>query len=243
MSRLWVAVTGVALLATSVRPLSAQPLDLRGYEIVDLTHPLNEKTLFWPTSPSGFKLDRLSHGVVPGGWFYAANSFCTPEHGGTHLEEAARPDRRRRHRSAAHRMGEALAGSESVLRRRHAQRRLQAPLPELRRGSGATPGRGAPRRRDRSGHAFDRLRTVEGLHRPPHRRGAKRRGPREPARPLRAAADRRHGVRAAHQDRRRLGRTGASDRAGASEALNAAPLIAGTSRSPCLERTRPSGSR
>ncbi|HET9328471.1 MAG TPA: cyclase family protein [Candidatus Eisenbacteria bacterium] len=86
MSRLGMAMIGVALLATPVRPAAAQPLDLRGYEIVDLTHPLNEKTLFWPTSPSGFKLDRLSHGVVPGGWFYAANSFCTPEHGGTHLD-------------------------------------------------------------------------------------------------------------------------------------------------------------
>jgi kynurenine formamidase len=86
MDQLWHSQIAVALIVTAVPSVSAQPLDLRNYEIVDLTHSLNEKTLFWPTSPSGFKLESLSHGVTPGGWFYAANTFCTPEHGGTHLD-------------------------------------------------------------------------------------------------------------------------------------------------------------
>ena len=60
--------------------------DLLSSRIVDLTHSLNEKTLYWPTSPSTFKLDRLSYGRTDGGWFYAANAFSAPEHGGTHLD-------------------------------------------------------------------------------------------------------------------------------------------------------------
>ncbi|MGQ0836485.1 MAG: cyclase family protein, partial [Gammaproteobacteria bacterium] len=31
-------------------------------------------------------LERLAYGETPRGWFYAANRFCTPEHGGTHLD-------------------------------------------------------------------------------------------------------------------------------------------------------------
>ncbi|HEX7151785.1 MAG TPA: cyclase family protein [Thermoanaerobaculia bacterium] len=59
---------------------------LAGHRVVDLTHAFDEKTLYWPNSPSGFELKTLSHGKTPGGWFYASNSFCSPEHGGTHLD-------------------------------------------------------------------------------------------------------------------------------------------------------------
>ena len=60
--------------------------DLLSNKLVDLTHALNDKTLYWPTSPSTFKLDRLSYGRTDGGWFYSANAFSAPEHGGTHLD-------------------------------------------------------------------------------------------------------------------------------------------------------------
>jgi len=63
-----------------------QALDLKRYRIVDLTHPLNAKTLYWPTSPTTFKLDSLSYGQTPGGWFYSSFAFSAPEHGGTHLD-------------------------------------------------------------------------------------------------------------------------------------------------------------
>jgi kynurenine formamidase len=65
---------------------SAQGVDLSKTRIVDLTHAYSSRTLYWPTSPTKFVLDKLSYGRVEGGWFYAANSFCTPEHGGTHLD-------------------------------------------------------------------------------------------------------------------------------------------------------------
>jgi kynurenine formamidase len=64
----------------------AQTIDLSRARIVDLTHAFDERTIYWPTSPSTFTLERLSFGLAPGGFFYAANSFCAPEHGGTHLD-------------------------------------------------------------------------------------------------------------------------------------------------------------
>lgn len=67
-------------------PARAAGLDLAACRMVDLTHPFDEHTLYWPTSPTSFKLERLSFGSTPGGWFYAANALCAPEHGGTHLD-------------------------------------------------------------------------------------------------------------------------------------------------------------
>ena len=80
-STLALALTGTAALAAR-----AQTLDLTRYRTVDLTHALNAKTLYWPTSPTTFKLDQLSFGPTPGGWFYSAYAFSAPEHGGTHLD-------------------------------------------------------------------------------------------------------------------------------------------------------------
>jgi kynurenine formamidase len=74
------AVTSTAALA------SAQPLDLRTARAVDLSHSFDEKTIYWPNAPSTFELKRLHYGPTEGGYFYSANSLCTPEHGGTHLD-------------------------------------------------------------------------------------------------------------------------------------------------------------
>ena len=63
-----------------------QALDLEGVQIVDLSHTYNEDTLYWPTSPSAFEIDQLSYGDSGNGYFYSANAFSTPEHGGTHLD-------------------------------------------------------------------------------------------------------------------------------------------------------------
>jgi kynurenine formamidase len=81
------------LLAVLLFPAASQaaeakrpPIDLSGVRVVDLTHSYDENTLYWPTSPTTFKLDRLSYGKTEGGYFYSSNAFCTPEHGGTHLD-------------------------------------------------------------------------------------------------------------------------------------------------------------
>ena len=61
-------------------------LNLDDYELVDLSHPFNEETLYWPSSPSHFEKTTLANGPTAGGWFYSAFSVCMPEHGGTHLD-------------------------------------------------------------------------------------------------------------------------------------------------------------
>ena len=71
--------------ATAAAGQTAAP-DLRTAKLVDLTHPFDRDTLYWPTSPSAFELKTLADGQTPGGWFYRSNALCTPEHGGTHLD-------------------------------------------------------------------------------------------------------------------------------------------------------------
>jgi kynurenine formamidase len=66
--------------------VAAQSLDLSRYTIVDLSHGFGPATLYWPTSTSKFVLHPEASGPTAGGYFYAANSLSTPEHGGTHLD-------------------------------------------------------------------------------------------------------------------------------------------------------------
>lgn len=54
--------------------------------LVDLTYAYDEDTVYWPTESSGFELERQAYGQTEGGYFYSANAFSTPEHGGTHLD-------------------------------------------------------------------------------------------------------------------------------------------------------------
>lgn len=61
-------------------------VDLVGHRVVDLTHPFDSGTLYWPTATRGFELKQDSFGETPGGFFYSSNSLCAPEHGGTHLD-------------------------------------------------------------------------------------------------------------------------------------------------------------
>jgi len=79
----WLSVL-TAFAALGAAPPAAP--DLRKAKVVDLSHPFDDKTLYWPTSPSSFELKKLAFGDTPGGWFYASNALCTPEHGGTHLD-------------------------------------------------------------------------------------------------------------------------------------------------------------
>src|SRR5687767_15362984 len=67
-------------------PRAAPAIDLARVELVDLTHPFDARAPYWPTAPSGFRLDTLAYGRTPGGYFYSAFGFAAPEHGGTHLD-------------------------------------------------------------------------------------------------------------------------------------------------------------
>jgi kynurenine formamidase len=78
-----VSVMGAARLGSAA---AQQPIDLSGVRMVDLTHAFGSRTLYWPTSPAGFRLEQLAFGPTPGGYFYSAYAFSAPEHGGTHLD-------------------------------------------------------------------------------------------------------------------------------------------------------------
>jgi kynurenine formamidase len=54
-------------------------------QLIDLTHPFNEKTLYWPTADA-FRLQVVAAGRTERGYFYAANRFAAAEHGGTHVD-------------------------------------------------------------------------------------------------------------------------------------------------------------
>ena len=53
--------------------------------IVDLSHPFDAKTIYWPTAKP-FQLEVVHHGKTEGGYWYEANQFCAAEHGGTHVD-------------------------------------------------------------------------------------------------------------------------------------------------------------
>ena len=61
-------------------------MNLDNAELVDLTWTFDERTLYWPTSPSGFEKKELAYGQTAGGYFYSSHAIATPEHGGTHLD-------------------------------------------------------------------------------------------------------------------------------------------------------------
>lgn len=54
--------------------------------LVDLSHAYDEQTVYWPTAEQTFVLKKDFEGITDKGYFYAANSFSTAEHGGTHLD-------------------------------------------------------------------------------------------------------------------------------------------------------------
>jgi len=79
-------VTIAWLLGAAVGRADAQAVNLTRYRVVDLTHTLGSRTLYWPTATTGFKLEQLAFGQTPGGYFYSSYAFAAPEHGGTHLD-------------------------------------------------------------------------------------------------------------------------------------------------------------
>lgn len=76
------ASIGGAIAGDSTRERAAASA-LKG--LVDLSHPFNEQTIYWPTAER-FTLTEVAEGETEGGWYYAANNFAAAEHGGTHLD-------------------------------------------------------------------------------------------------------------------------------------------------------------
>jgi len=81
------SVVGVVLLL-ALTAGTGRAIDLDSARLIDLTHPFDETTIYWPTARH-FQLEVVAHGKTPGGWWYAANNFCAAEHGGTHMDAPA----------------------------------------------------------------------------------------------------------------------------------------------------------
>ena len=72
--------------ATPRQTLSADAFAaLEHARLVDLTHPLDASTIYWPTEED-FRLEKEFAGVTERGYYYASNRFTAAEHGGTHLD-------------------------------------------------------------------------------------------------------------------------------------------------------------
>jgi kynurenine formamidase len=81
----------VAAPPSELQPADDPPVEARpgrllpGGKLIDLTHPFDEQTIYWPTE-RGFLLERGNNGPTEKGYFYAANRFAAAEHGGTHVD-------------------------------------------------------------------------------------------------------------------------------------------------------------
>jgi kynurenine formamidase len=75
----------LALLCFVAASAAAQPVATALGPAVDLTHPFDADTIFWPTE-EGFVLERGSAGRSEAGYWYEAHRMRLAEHGGTHLD-------------------------------------------------------------------------------------------------------------------------------------------------------------
>ena len=64
---------------------SALAQNISGGTWVDLTHPFNKQSIYWPTAQD-FSKTEVFQGRTDGGWFYSAFNFAAAEHGGTHMD-------------------------------------------------------------------------------------------------------------------------------------------------------------
>jgi kynurenine formamidase len=78
-------VIAIVLLACRAATAEERATWFAGGRWVDLTHPFDEKTIYWPTE-KGFRFEPGANGPTAKGYYYAANRFTTAEHGGTHLD-------------------------------------------------------------------------------------------------------------------------------------------------------------
>jgi kynurenine formamidase len=85
-----VVLLGPALISCSDQPApptgqTSQAVALPSTRVVDLSHPFNSETVYWPTSPP-FVREVTADGITPGGYYYASGIVTTSEHGGTHID-------------------------------------------------------------------------------------------------------------------------------------------------------------
>ena len=75
----------VVLAAACGLVLSACTTAPSGLTVLDMTYPLDEAAIFWPTAKP-FSLTKVGWAVAENGRWYASNEFSASEHGGTHAD-------------------------------------------------------------------------------------------------------------------------------------------------------------
>lgn len=73
------------ILAIIFMNCSSPPVNNSRGEILDMTYPYDESSIYWPTAKS-FQLVKVFWGISEGGYWYASNEFSASEHGGTHAD-------------------------------------------------------------------------------------------------------------------------------------------------------------
>ena len=80
MSLKMIMITFVVLgMATSVLA------EIDEKKLLDLTYPLDEQAVFWPTNKP-FSWNKTAWGKTTAGYWYASGDFSMSEHGGTHID-------------------------------------------------------------------------------------------------------------------------------------------------------------
>lgn len=82
----WSQIGVVVAAVVVVIPLPCQVAGHPRSHVVDLTHQIDEQTIYWPGNPN-YTFTILNRGLMdPPGFWYESNAFSSPEHGGTHLD-------------------------------------------------------------------------------------------------------------------------------------------------------------
>ena len=80
---MFVKILAIGLLILCVVSSANAEIDER--KLVDLTYPLDQETIFWPTNKP-FTWEKAAWGKTANGYWYASGDFSMSEHGGTHID-------------------------------------------------------------------------------------------------------------------------------------------------------------
>ena len=69
----------------AVTALGQRVASLPTGSVVDLSHPFDATTVYWPTAEA-FKLEKDFEGMTDKGYYYSAYRYSSAEHGGTHID-------------------------------------------------------------------------------------------------------------------------------------------------------------
>ena len=75
------------MIASLVLVIAALPVfaEIDERKLLDLTYPLDDQTVFWPTNKP-FTWEKVAWGKTAAGYWYASGDFSMSEHGGTHID-------------------------------------------------------------------------------------------------------------------------------------------------------------